>query len=62
MTQDQNNNTAVKSNKGAFLKAMIKINHPDWTAEHIEAEFKIKMEKLNNPDNSDEDYCESCSG
>lgn len=42
-----------------FIKATIKIAHPDWTAEQIEAAFQEKMIELQNP-NTDPS-CEFCS-
>ena len=52
--------TAVKPQNGAFLKAMIKINHPEWTVEQIENEFQRQMNAKNDPDG--DDFCEACSG
>lgn len=43
-----------------FIKATIKIAHPDWTPEQIEAEYQKKIQEMNNPNNSD-DGCEFCS-
>jgi hypothetical protein len=34
-----------KQKEGAFLKAMIKIWHPDWTQEQIDADYQIKINK-----------------
>ena len=42
-----------------FIRATIKIAHPEWTAEQIEAELQIKVKELENP-NSDAG-CEFCS-
>lgn len=50
----------AKPQNGAFLKAMIKINHPEWNAEQIENEFSRQMEAKNNQD--DDGFCEACSG
>lgn len=50
----------TKTNEGSFLKALIKINHPDWTDKQIEDEFKRQLEaKLKEEENDD---CEACSG
>jgi hypothetical protein len=43
----------------AFIRATIKIAHPDWTAQQIEAELQKKIEELRNPQNSGD--CEFCS-
>jgi len=45
-------------NEGAYIKAMIKIAHPDWTKEQIEAEYQIKKNKS---DKEDDKGCEFCS-
>lgn len=42
-----------------FVRASIKIAHPEWTAEQIEAEFQVKMIELLNP--SSDGSCEFCS-
>lgn len=42
-----------------FVRATIKIAHPDWTPEQIEAELQIKMQELAKA-NNDED-CLFCS-
>lgn len=47
-------------NNGAFLKSLIKINNPDWTAEQIEAEFQLKMARIEQEDG--DGTCEACSG
>lgn len=63
--QDQLNRTAVRqnvqkpANNGAFLKSLIKINNPEWTAEQIEAEFQRKMNAI---EQDDDGTCEACSG
>lgn len=49
-----------QNNNGAFLKSLIKINNPGWTAEQIEAEFQQKMNAIEQ-DNGD-GTCEACSG
>ena len=46
-------------NNGAFLKSLIKINNPDWTPEQIEAEFQIKMNRI---EQEEDGTCEACSG
>jgi hypothetical protein len=48
--------TAPNSN---FIKALIKIAHPDWTAEQVEAEAQKKLAEATNSSNSDD--CEYCS-
>lgn len=42
-----------------FLRATIKISHPDWSAEQIEVELKKKINELRNPSN--DVGCEFCS-
>lgn len=42
-----------------FVRATIKIAHPDWTSEQIEAELQIEMQELAKQ-NGDED-CLFCS-
>lgn len=44
-------------NKGNFQKALIKIAHPDWTPEQIEAEYQRQLQQK---DESGD--CEMCSG
>lgn len=46
-------------NNGAFLKSLIKINNPDWSAEQIEAEFQLKMNAI---EQEEDGVCEACSG
>ena len=57
---DQNNtqNTYNGPSPG-FLRATIKIAHPDWTSEQIEKELQKKMQELQNPVPGAE--CEFCS-
>lgn len=43
----------------AFVKATIKIAHPDWTPEQIEAELQKKLIELQNPQT--DEGCEFCS-
>ena len=50
-----------ENNKGAFIKAMIKISNPSWSEEQIEAELQKKLIALDNPD-SNEEGCDMCSG
>lgn len=60
-----NNNQAggqAEPQNGAFIKAMIKITHPEWSAEQIEAEFQKKLYELNNPTHDNDGSCEYCSG
>lgn len=47
------------SNNGAFLKSLIKINNPDWSAEQIEAEFQRRLSAI---ENEEDGACEACSG
>jgi hypothetical protein len=42
-----------------FIKATIKIAHPDWSPEQIESELQKKIYELQNPEGSD--GCEFCS-
>lgn len=42
----------------AFIRATIKIAHPDWTPQQIEAELQ---KKLNEIQNSSDEGCEFCS-
>jgi hypothetical protein len=48
--------TPVNSN---FIKSMIKIANPDWSAEQIEAEAQKKLAEMNQ--NDSDDNCEYCS-
>jgi hypothetical protein len=43
-----------------FVRATIKIGHPDWTPEQIEAELQKKMNELLQTSN-DDGSCEFCS-
>ncbi|MEK6881384.1 MAG: hypothetical protein AABY22_17305 [Nanoarchaeota archaeon] len=49
----------TSNNKGNFLRSMIKIAHPDWTIEQVEAEFQ---KQISSNDNNEENGCEACSG
>lgn len=42
-----------------FIRATIKIAHPDWTPEQIEAELQKKLQEIQNP--SQDGGCEFCS-
>lgn len=42
-----------------FIRSMIKIANPDWTAEQIDAEVQRKLTEMANPAN--DDNCEFCS-
>jgi hypothetical protein len=44
---------------GNFIRAMIKIANPDWSAEQIESEVQKKLNEINNPSSGDD--CEFCS-
>ncbi len=57
MEQAKNENQS-NQNEGAYIKAMIKIAHPDWTKEQIEAEYQ---KKKNETDKYDDNGCEFCS-
>lgn len=50
----------VNAQEGAFLKSLIRINHPDWTPQQIETEFQRQM--TTNKNNEDDGSCEACSG
>lgn len=54
-----NHNEASDGNRGMFIKSMIRINHPDWSEEQIEAEFQTRLRALDNPEDGS---CEMCSG
>lgn len=56
--ETKNQNHASLPSVG-FVRASIKIAHPDWSPEQIEAELQQKMHELQNPDNSGD--CEFCS-
>ncbi|MDP2385194.1 MAG: hypothetical protein Q8M29_02370 [Bacteroidota bacterium] len=43
-----------------FIRAMIKIGNPTWTAEQIDAALQKRIEEMNNPQN--DSSCEMCSG
>jgi hypothetical protein len=55
----QNNLTNYNGPSPGFVRATIKIAHPDWTAEQIESELKKKMRELQDP--SGAEGCEFCS-
>lgn len=42
-----------------FVRASIKIAHPEWTAEQIESELYVKIQEILNPNN--DGSCEFCS-
>jgi hypothetical protein len=42
-----------------FIKSLIRIAHPDWTPEQIEAEALKKLSEISNA--SPEEGCEFCS-
>lgn len=50
----------ANTQQGAFLKSLIRINHPDWTSPQIEAEFQRQMTAKENDE--DDGSCEACSG
>lgn len=54
------NEPTTQPTEGAFLKAMIKINNPTWTAEQIEQEFLRQM--ASNRDENSDSGCDACSG
>ena len=57
--ENTNQTQQTNPNKGAFLKSLIKINHPDWNAAQIEAEF---IRQMNTNQNDEQGVCEACSG
>lgn len=60
---DLNKNAMLTRDPGgpspAFIRATIKIAHPDWTPEQIEAELQKKLTEVANPESGSE--CEFCS-
>lgn len=42
-----------------FVRAMVKIAHPDWTPEQIEAEAQNKIKEI---ENEQDGGCDMCSG
>ncbi len=52
-------NTQTPPPNSNFIKSMIKIANPDWTAEQIEAEAQKKLAEIMNP--AGDDNCEYCS-
>ena len=57
--QTGNNTTQGTAPNSNFIKAMIKIANPDWSAEQIEAEAQKKLQEAMNP--TADDNCEFCS-
>ena len=55
----QTNQNSYSGPSPGFVRATIKIAHPDWTPEQIDAELQRKMFELQNPSSSD--GCEFCS-
>ncbi len=53
------NQTSTAGPSMGFIRASIKIAHPDWTPEQIEAELQKKLHELQNPQN--DGSCEFCS-
>jgi hypothetical protein len=53
---NQNNNSGGPS--PAFIKATIKIAHPEWTPEQVEAEFQ---KKISEQKSEGDEGCEFCS-
>ncbi len=53
------NHTNSGSPSPEFVRATIKIAHPDWTVEQIESELQKKLIELANPSN--DEGCEFCS-
>ena len=58
MNTSHNQGQAAGPSQG-FIRATIKIAHPDWTPEQIEAELQVKLFELQNPTN--DGSCEFCS-
>lgn len=54
-----NHQTQTSGPSPGFIRATIKIAHPDWTPEQIESELQKKMQELQNP--SSDGSCEFCS-
>ncbi len=52
-------NTQTPAPNSNFIKAMIKIANPDWSAEQIEAEAQKKLSEAMNA--TGDDNCEFCS-
>ncbi|MBI3520225.1 MAG: hypothetical protein HY062_12840 [Bacteroidetes bacterium] len=42
-----------------FIRSMIRIANPEWTAEQIDAEVQRKLAEMANPES--DDHCEFCS-
>ena len=57
--ENENQTQHATPANGAFLKSLIKINHPDWNTAQIEAEF---IRQMNANMNEEEGGCEACSG
>jgi hypothetical protein len=56
---DTNNNATYNGPSPGFVRATIKIAHPDWSAEQIESELQRKMQELQDP--AGDNGCEFCS-
>ena len=54
------NEKVQNKNKGAFMHALIKATHPDWTQEQIDAEVEKKLNS--SEQENDSAGCEYCSG
>lgn len=59
MEQQTKTDSKVNPNEGAYMKAMIKIAHPDWTKEQIEAEYQNKKNKTNDDEDNGCEFCSS---
>ena len=53
-------NTQLPPVNTNFIKSLIKIANPDWSADQVEAEAQKKLAEMANP--TDTDGCEFCSG
>lgn len=52
-------NTQTPPPNSNFIKSLIKIANPDWTAEQIESAAQQKLAEMANPLN--DENCEYCS-
>lgn len=59
ITMGAHHNQTLQLPSPGFIKASIKIAHPDWTAEQVDAEFQIKMIEIQKQ--MEDGSCEFCS-